>query len=185
MMKWYIDCIEDVSKQLQMLAEDKTRAKRPQRPGQKTEHTKTQETWLQHISYTERRKETRAHGGRERQGQHAHKGGRERERLWSRKNLQKDKDPDPKHLEGGTKRENERKREVPGRRREDKEETPGRKRERGRQKAWMLMCLCYDNQTEIQQRVDIILINRTNMDCKYEADRHRLSSWWDKTLQES
>ena len=80
MMKWYIDCIEDVSKQLQMLAEDKTRAKRPQRPGQKTEHTKTQETWLQHISYTERRKEMRAHGGRERQGQHAHKGGRERER---------------------------------------------------------------------------------------------------------
>lgn len=160
-----------------MLAEDKTRAKRPQRPGQKTEHTKTQETWLQRISYREeegnestrreRKTRTTCTQGRE----------RERERLWSRKNLQKDKDPDPKHLEGGTKRENERKREVPGRRGEDKEETRGRKRERGRQKAWMLMCLCYDNQTEIQQRVDIILINRTNMDCKYEADRHRLSSW--------
>lgn len=44
-----------------------------------------------------------------------------------------------------------------------------REKKREREKAWMLMCLCYDKQTEIQQRVDIILINRTNMDCKYQA----------------
>lgn len=144
-MKLYIDCIENVSKQLQVLAKDRTWAKRPPRSHRDLDRRQNiQETWLQHIIYTERRKETSTRRERKTRTTCTPGRERERERPQRRKNLQRDKDPDPEHLEGGTERERER--DVPERRREDEEETRGRKRVRERKLGCSCVCVTTNKQ---------------------------------------